>query len=80
MTDDEAIERAIAEEFADRIQTYGGLNAYCRDFNIDKRNFSRYLKEKRTPTLPKLMQHLANMGVPYGEFFDSVNERVLKGE
>lgn len=71
MTDDEA----LAAELAARIEAYGGLNAYCRDFDVDKRNFARYLKGSRVPGTPQLMQILRNLGVPFGEFFESADRR-----
>lgn len=74
--DDEVVEQAIALELAARIELYGGLTAYCRDFDLDRRNTARYLTGRRTPTLPQLMRHLANLNVGYADFFASVDERV----
>ena len=73
---DEMLEAAIAAELAHRVEVYGGINAYTSAFEVDKRNFARYLKGTRTPTLPQLLRHLSNMGVNPGEFFESVNKRV----
>lgn len=72
MTDEEA----IAAELSARVEAYGGINKYCRDFEVDKRNFARYLKGTRMPASDVLMRHIRNLGVPFGEFYDSVNERV----
>lgn len=80
MTDDEKLEAAIAAELAERVETYGGLHAYSRDFGVDRRNMDKYLKNVRTPTLPQLLKHLSNLKVAPGDFFDSVNERVELGE
>jgi hypothetical protein len=80
MTDDETLEQAIAAELAARVDAFGGINAYTSAYNLDKRNFGRYLVGKRTPTLPQLMRHLANLNVEPGDFFDSVNKRVEVSE
>lgn len=78
--DDKVLEAAIAAELADRVATYGGLHAYARDFEVDRRNMDKYLKGARTPSLPQLLRHLSNLQVTPAEFFDSVNKRVEVGE
>lgn len=73
MTDAEA----ITAELNERVAAYGGINAYCRDFDLDKRNFNRYLTGRQMQT-PELMRHLRNMGVPIGEFMESAVARTLE--
>lgn len=73
MTDAEA----ITAELNARVTAYGGLNAYCRDFGLDKRNFNRYLTGRQMQT-PELMRHLRNMGVSITEFMESAIERTLE--
>lgn len=72
MTDAEA----ITAELNARVEAYGGVNAYCRDYDLDKRNFNRYLKGRQMQT-PELMRHLRNMGVSVPEFMESAIARTL---
>lgn len=65
---------AISAEFVDRVNAFGGRDAYCAAFGIDRRNFDRYMKG-RVPELPQLMVHLRNLGVDQGEFFASAVKR-----
>ena len=80
MTDQEAIERAVTAEFAARVKAYGGTGKYTRDFGIDKRNFARYIAGTRAVGLPQIMQLVLNLGITHTEFFESVDERVRRGE
>jgi hypothetical protein len=85
--DDEQYDWAISAEIAARVEAYGGLNAYCRDFNLDKRNFSKHIRGRKlggrmVPSVPRtkaLMGHIQNFGITPNEFFDSVNERIDRG-
>jgi hypothetical protein len=74
MTDEEA----IAVELQARIEAYGGINAYCRDFDLDKRNVARFIKEG-APKLKPLMAHIRNLGVDPTEFFASADDRARRG-
>lgn len=70
MTDAEA----VSAEFVHRVELYGGRDAYCADFDLDRRNFNKYLKG-RLPDTPTLLKHLRNLGVNPAEFFEAVVAR-----
>lgn len=71
MTDDEA----IVAELIDRVDAFGGMYEYCRTFGVDKRNFSRYYKDRRLPDTHYLLEIIRNLDVPLSDFFASADKR-----
>lgn len=74
MTDEEA----IAAELKARIMAYGGYSVYARDFDLDKSNVIRFIREG-APKLKPLMMHIRNLGVDPVEFFASADARARRG-
>lgn len=88
MDDAERYDWAITRELSDRVDKYGGMNAFSRDFGYDKRNLGKHLHGrsrdgKVQPSIPRtrlLMTYLTNLGVTPDDFFNSVNARFDRGE
>jgi hypothetical protein len=88
MTDDD-FNWAISAEITAQVAAYGGVNAYCRDHNYDKRNFSRYLHGRKdragiirpsVPDLPELLRIIASFGITPNDFFEAANSRLDAAE
>jgi len=86
--EEERYDWAITHELKARVDLYGGIGAFCRDFKLDKRNFGKHVNGRvrngvLSPNVPRtstLLGYLARLGVTPNDFFDSVNERFDKSE